>query len=245
MIGVLWCRTACGFKHHVRNVSGPSIVALSHVGWVARGFRGLQQSGAGPDRHVVRLGEASSFMRQRAVHQRLTLSTIALLIAAIALGLALAMPASRHLDDQSGKWSVLFHARLHATPVILLCSLTTLGLSLRWPRPPLKRLARWPGFVANAAGILGVFVMLPFFIGMAISQAKSIELMSIYVNFVAYGFPSKVGFFVIGALLPSMIRRDCCPRPTWEDQLGWWLGMLWIFMSLLTLAEDFLPLPEW
>ena len=68
---------------------------------------------------------------------------------------------------------------------------------------------------------------------------------SIYMHVLSTGLPGNVGFFVLGALLPSALRGDCRPRPTWEDRLGWLIGTLWILMALLTYSRLFLYLIKW
>ena len=107
-------------------------------------------------------------MRTGAADRRLTLSRAAVLIAALGVGMALVRPAAKMLADRPMQFSnkvesVVFYGLLYTTPLILTCSMVTLASALLRPRPPLRRLARWPGFVANAAGILGVLAsLLPY-----------------------------------------------------------------------------------
>ena len=179
-------------------------------------------------------------MKSETTQRRLTLSATVVFIAAIGVGLALVRPAVKALGPRPMVFSnfaeaAVFYGLLYATPLVFACSVATLALSLRPPRPARRQLARRPGFVANAASILGVFVSLVPYIGQTVLDPSRAS--DIYMHVLSTGLPGNLGFYVIGAMLPLMLGGKYGPYPAWEDRLGWLIGMLWIIMSLLTYSR--------
>ncbi len=170
------------------------------------------------------------------------LSDAIVLIAAVAVGLALAKPATSTLAARKptlsgSSVSPPFYAMLYATPILSAFALATVGLSLRRPRPPLPRLIGSPGFIANACGLLGVAVaclhyLVQVLIGFRVTPMK-------YVHLLDLSIPGSVAYFVLGAALSMALRGDWLPRRNWADRLGWAIGAAWIGMALTSWAKNY------
>jgi hypothetical protein len=173
-----------------------------------------------------------------------------ILIAAIAIGFAAARRALRHFASDRypvlvGPFATrLFYGLLYATPIIIACSTATLLLAgLR--RRPLRRLSRQPGFMANAGGLAGVIAVLaPGLIETAVAAGRDPESAAMlfgkrYVLVLSYSSVPYVWCFVLGAVLPSILRGEWRPRPEWLDRLGWLLGSMWCIMATLLWAQQF------
>ena len=112
------------------------------------------------------------------VRRWLRLSDAVILIAATAVGFALVRPALSVLKADPVRLMggaaeyAIFYGLLYGTPVLVACSLALVGLSMRRPRPPLRRLAWSPGFVVNAAAVLGVFVLLLHYLGQTLIDPR-------------------------------------------------------------------------
>jgi hypothetical protein len=185
-------------------------------------------------------------MQHSAAERRFTLSDLVVLIAAAAFGFALLKPALSSLAARPIRLTggaaeyAIFYGLLFGTPVLIASSLTLVALSLRPPRPPLRRLHRWPGFVVNASGILGVSVILVHYLGQTIIDPSRFS--GTYMHVLSTGLPGDVGYFVLGSFLPLVLRGQWRPRPTWTDRLGWAIGVLWVAMALLTWSRLYLIL---
>jgi hypothetical protein len=155
-----------------------------------------------------------------------------ILIAATAGGLVLLKPA---LDDlrflHSWDWEEpamsFFYGMLYAPPLLIGWSVGTLALSFRQPRPPLGILARSPGFVINAAVIVGALVA--FFDYLTLTKINPPS----YMHVLTLDVPSAARDCVIGSMVALAMFRRPCPRPVWTDRLGWIMGSLWIVIALL------------
>ena len=174
-----------------------------------------------------------------------------ILIAAIAIGFAAARPALRHFAFDhflglSGPFATrIFYGLLFATPILIACSTATLLLAVLRPRLSLRRLSRQPGFMANIGGLAGVIaLLLPGLIETAVAACRDPGFAAIlfgkrYVLVLSYGSVPYVWCFVLGAILPSGLRGEWCPRPEWLDRLGWLLGSMWFIMAVLLWAQQF------
>ena len=174
-----------------------------------------------------------------------------ILIAAIAVGLAAARPALRHFASDrflglAGPYATrLFYGLLYATPIIVTCSTATLLLAVL-RRVPLRRLSRQPGFMANAGGLAGVIaLLLPGLIETTVAARRDPGSAAMlfgkrYVLTLSYASVPYVWCFVLGAVLPSLLRGEWCPRPDWPDRLGWLVGSMWFIMAALLWAQQFL-----
>jgi hypothetical protein len=162
-----------------------------------------------------------------------TLVDVVILIAATAGGLALLRPA---LDDLKflGGWdwaemaTSFFYGLLYAPPLLIAWSVGTLALSLRQPRPPLRILARSPGFVINTAVVAGL--LLAFFDYLTQTRVNPPS----YMHVLTLDVPFAVRNSVIGSMVALALFHRLRPRSVWTDWLGWAMGLLWIVIALLS-----------
>jgi hypothetical protein len=170
-----------------------------------------------------------------------------MLVAATAVGLTLLRPAlgsaAMVIPSFRGRWlaveSSIFHGLLYGTPILLTWSVTTLALSFRHPRPPIRRLVRRPGFVANASAIAGAaLVSMHYMVQTAIDPGRTGR----YMHVMSTGLPAEIGYFVIGSWVALALYRRCRPYPVWTDQLSWALSALWVGMAILTWSRLYLML---
>jgi hypothetical protein len=161
-----------------------------------------------------------------------------ILIAATAGGFALLRPALENLKDLganvtgdrglAGIASSLFYGLLYAPPLLMAWSIATLAISLRQPRPPLRMLARSPGFVMNIAVVVALLLVF------ADSLMPTATNPSGYMHILTLDVPSAVRNSVIGSIVSLAFFRSFWPRPVWTDRLGWALGLFWVVIALLS-----------
>ncbi len=168
------------------------------------------------------------------------------LVAATAMGLALPRPASGLFDqpwpyDKVSRIQVRFLLQLiltASTPILFSWSVATLALDSRQPRPPLRRQVRRPGFVLNLAGVMGVLIVLAFYMAqMALMPNIAYD---IYMHVLTGGLSDVVGYFVAGSLIPLALRGHWRSRPVWTDRLGWAMGVAWLVMVVLNWLVGYL-----
>lgn len=185
-------------------------------------------------------------MHTTAAKRRLTLSDFIILVAAIAVGFALVRPALSYLEANPVKLMggaadyAIFYSLLYGTPVLIACSLALVALSLRHPRPSMHRLIRSPGFVVNAAAILGLLVITLHYVGQTLIDPS--RAAGTYMHVLSTGLPGEVGYFVIGSLLPLALSGHWRPRPSWTDRVCWLVGILWVIIALLSWSRLYLIL---
>jgi hypothetical protein len=185
-------------------------------------------------------------MPMRSDGRYFNLSDAIILIAAVAVGLALAKPATDTLAARKPALTGTSVAPppscvlLFGTPTLAACALATVGISLRRPRPSLPHLARSPGFIANASGLLGVaFACLHYLVQVLIGFGSAPMK---YVHLLALMIPGSVAYFVMGAALAMALRGDWLPRPTWVDWLGWVFGLAWIGLALFSWVKNYVDM---
>jgi hypothetical protein len=175
------------------------------------------------------------------------LSDSLILIAATAFGLAplsitasqltlarFALP-SRTAADAWGPINSLapyaIWATIHATPLLTSWSLAALALTLRSPRPPLRRLARRPGFaVALAVLVASVVTGLNM-----LAQGLNGRFGMVDILYFAQSdaMVVEVGWMTVGAWLWAAIGGRWRPGATWTDRLGCTLGVAWLVLFLM------------
>ena len=113
-------------------------------------------------------------------------------------------------------------------------TLGVLALSLRRPRPSLRRLSRQPGFLAcltaSAVALVGLLAGLILecltnaMAGFSIAEInwESIEFHTLNT------LPAKASFAVAAAWIVQMIVGRWRPQPTWTDRLGRATGVFWL-----------------
>jgi hypothetical protein len=180
--------------------------------------------------------------------RRFNLGDSLILIAGVAAGFALARPAAAFFESSPffvdplnpgpGTDAAISRSLLHATPVLLACSLALLAVSLRRPRPPLRRLARRSGFATCAAGALGAPLVLLVFLGQGASTIGGYS--EAYTTALASGLPSGVGYLALGAMAVLSMQGRLRPHPSWMDRLGFAAGLGWVALMMLTWAQLYL-----
>jgi hypothetical protein len=120
------------------------------------------------------------------------------------------------------------------TPCLAVWSMAVLVVTLRGPRPSLRRLSRRPGFVAVLTVSLVVVTGLPIGImsDLAIRAAQGIELQSFDPGIAGLyqlgNLPPRITTAVTVAWLVQAMTRRWRPDPGWPDRLGRLTGFAWI-----------------
>jgi len=189
--------------------------------------------------------------------RRCTLLDVMALIAATAIGFSLARTYSLEVLSNDLKhypflprvlltsWAYI----LAVLPVPAMWSIALFGLSLRRPRPDLRRLARQPGFVAAGAVTLVGAIRLAGFLtliartlgnrsytlgaffdalAMTVSFRGPVNVATVYNT--AYFASSAFGtsMAVAAAWLLLVVSGRWRSEPAWLDRLGRGLGAYWI-----------------
>jgi hypothetical protein len=181
------------------------------------------------------------------LRRRFGLSDSLILIAATAFGLApLSVTASqltlprfalptRAAADAWGPINSLIPyalwATIHATPLLTSWSLATLALTLRSPRPSLRRLARRPGFAVGLAVLVASAVT-----GLnMLAQGLNGRFGMVDILYFAQSdaMVVEVGWMTVGAWLWAAIGGRWRPSVAWADRLGCTLGVAWLVLFLL------------
>ncbi len=189
-------------------------------------------------------------MRPDLQHRRFMLTDALILVAATAVGFALARPALLIVRQQSSPWPAhtpLFRfeflsirAFLVASSALIALSIAQLVLCMLRPRPSTRRLIRQPGFVLCVAGLLGAVVMTCNEI--AQNTLFPNTFVNAYSRCMCFVLPYSVGPFVLGAWLPFLLRGRPCPLPTWTDRLAWTLGVAWVVLMLARWGSTYFAL---
>jgi hypothetical protein len=126
-----------------------------------------------------------------------------------------------------------------SSPVLIALSMGVFVISLRRPRPPLRCLAREPGFVAMAVIVMTTVYYLFHLAIRAISNYYSTLSPSLYSShylhifgniFIAAGFNVAVAWFVLA------LQGNWRPRSIWAGGLSAALGCTWVAIRVL---DDF------
>jgi hypothetical protein len=161
-----------------------------------------------------------------------TLVDVVTLIAATAGGLALLRPALDDLKflgwDSAEIAMSFFHGLLYVPPILIAWSVGVLALSLQRPRPPLSILARSPGFVINAAVLVGLLLAVFDYLTQTRINPPT------YMHVLTLDVPFAVINSVIGSMVALALFRRLWPPPVWTDWLGWSMGLLWVAIALLS-----------
>lgn len=175
------------------------------------------------------------------VRRRFTLSDVAILIAAAALGIvqlryvvdmnlsSLRRPNGSPMARIDQYVLMAIH---YAAPVLFTLSLAALAISLLPSRPPLSRLAREPGFVALAIIALSIFYYAIHLVSRVVANYYSGPLLSsshylwMLANcLLSTGWDVAVAWFVLA------LQGNWKHRPIPTEVLGMILGFIYIIIS--------------
>jgi hypothetical protein len=116
-----------------------------------------------------------------------------------------------------------------AIPCLLAWTLATVALSLRRPRPPLRRLARRPGILACVMAS-AVFLLTGAVVFAII--AWTVPILTRHHVYVMWSIHGTVqgGLAVACCWATMLLSRVWWPEPTWLDRLGRLLGACWLVL---------------
>lgn len=124
-------------------------------------------------------------------------------------------------------------------------SLGIAGVRIRQPRPPIRRLGRQPGFLAEVA-VVSIVVLgtgLSVLDRMVFSGQIGDETLVSHLLFgylISIGGPWNVGFAVILAWVIGGLQGFRCGRADWVEWAGRFLGVLWLVLWLAILSVKLL-----
>jgi hypothetical protein len=169
-----------------------------------------------------------------------------ILVAASAVAFVIVRPIISGVFYREPRWirylAVIISGLVVWTPTLLF-------LRLRSPRPPLRRLARQPGFAASLAGT-SIIVLGALAVGLLalvrVSRRGAVGIRALldtdfpipvtdalwWVTVVLH-FGAVVGPAIIGAWLLLAISGRRRPARGWIDPLGRVLGILWIVLFVV------------
>jgi len=159
----------------------------------------------------------------RTVARRFTLADAMILVAATAVGLALAPVLATSGRARGMALKLDQHALMG---LLISWTIALLVLRLRRPRPRLRRLAVQPGFIAGAAASATLAMLGPL-IGLA-SYLSTLKGRGGDVRDLVVLIIPQVGFAVAGAWLAVALSGRRRPEPGWIDGLGRFVGALWL-----------------
>jgi hypothetical protein len=171
--------------------------------------------------------------------RRFNLGDALILIAALAVGLALARPALG--DFHAGPvQDAVVRGLIYTTPQLLGCSFALTAMGLRRPRPPLKRLARRSGFSSCFAAAIGATLALLAILayimfssaGSRFNNAPIIFRSGLYAS-----LPNGGGYSSLAAMLVLTTQGRLRPHPSWMDRLAFALALAWVALALLSWAR--------
>jgi hypothetical protein len=168
--------------------------------------------------------------------RRFGLLDLMVVIAAIALGLAPFRMLERGLDQVLGPsldQGRITRFETYAVPPLAALTLAALARSLIPPRPPLRRLARRPGFLACAAAVACLAVIGTAELGWEVSKRGPPQFRDTHIAFMVGGLANPVGGTVAGAWLSLVLRGAWRGREAPSDRLGQALGVGWISLLVL------------
>jgi hypothetical protein len=173
--------------------------------------------------------------------RRLSLSDAAIVIAAIALGLvparyvvALDLPSIKlSPSDATARLTRILTAGMTlASPVLIALSLAAFVISLRQPRPPLRSLAREPGFVAMAVIVMTTgYHLLHYAVKVTVcyhSTSSSSLLLPVYYVGLLTNIFLESGWNVAVAWSVLALQGNWRRRSRWNGGLGVALGCTWV-----------------
>lgn len=193
-------------------------------------------------------------MRSR--HRTFQLLDAILIIAALAVGLAMARAYDHFADfhlispmsppspevfrrSELVPWDYLVFGEQIVGPAVLVWTLAFVVLRLRQPRPRLRRLFRQPGM----AGCATVLTVMPIFLFWKILGQMVWASGEFEGQGVGYWFPEAfkeslfwVGSSVVAVWLNLALSRRCAAEPSWIDRLGRVLACYWIVVPILSMA---------
>lgn len=173
--------------------------------------------------------------------RRVQLVDLMIVVCGVALAFGLIRAAAAGAAGQAPLWATAIAATLGclvaATPTLLL-------LRLRQPRPPLRRLAREPGFAANlaATAVLAIGLLAIGILGTVRVAKHSQTLLAgravrtpdpDWWAGVVFQVIMVVGPAVIGAWLLLLVSGRRRPRRGWLDPIGRVVGTLWIVVFII------------
>src|SRR5262245_19496633 len=168
--------------------------------------------------------------------RRFGLLDLMIVIAAIALGLAPFGMLERGLDRVLGRSPGQYRITrfgTYAVPPLAALTLAALVRSLIPPRPPLRRLARRPGFLACAAAVACLAVIGTAEVGWGLSKRFPPQVWDTQIAFLVRGLADPVGGMVAGAWLSLVLRGAWRGGEDPSDRLGQALGVGWIIVLVL------------
>jgi hypothetical protein len=165
----------------------------------------------------------------REIFRRFHISDVIILVAAIAVGLALARVAfsgcypRRPIPAGFHRFYAIECGHAAAFPCVASLTMAFLLLRLRRPTLPLARVTRQPGIVACCMSIMQLVGG-----GVAASSVGGTSLS----NF-AFILSPVIGMSVAGAWTVLWLNGWWRPEPGWVDAMGRALGACWITMPLV------------
>ena len=184
--------------------------------------------------------------------RRLSLSDASILIAATALGLVMAryvvglnlMAISPTPGDRAARIERIWMVTIHlASPMLVTLSLAAFAISLRRPRPPLRRLAREPGFVALAViAMTTAYYSVHFAARLCGNYYSSPPLFSTHVLWMFANLFIELGWNVALAWFVLALQGNWSPRSIWAGGIGAALGCTWIAVRALHDLHQFFRL---
>lgn len=179
-----------------------------------------------------------------ASHQRITLFDMMVLIAATAVGFALARAEMTYFRWGARGGSAMPHVWLtdcvrvaSCVPMTLMFALFT--LRFRGPRPAFRNIAQQPGMAACCAAIMSVAFGVLLAIPRAAASARSGEELSIETFAIIVVNILGLGYSVAAAWLTLLLAVGWRPERSWQDRLGRALGAYWI-AALIVVAWGYI-----
>jgi hypothetical protein len=134
-----------------------------------------------------------------------------------------------------------FHAiaAIHQGSVPFLAAWTVafLAIRVRRPRPALRWCLREPGMVGCCAASVGLLVNALRVLVLAIAYSPDPSVDHFRGGNAIKAYAEQAGFAVIGSWVALALVRRWKPRPCWIDRIGRILGLLWIAMIGVHMAE--------
>jgi len=190
--------------------------------------------------------------KSRYVARKFTLLDAMIITAAVGIGLFV-------VRDINADWSGVTPTKLGGTinllsaythpinPVMLAVTLSALVISIRRPRPSIRRVLRRPGTIAcfgaiavtlleSVQGILCDWTMsfddandnISEFVRNCSFEDLHNTLWGVY-----WGLPTRIGHTVTVLWLVLIISGRWHPEPNWIDRMGRILGVFWILVGIL------------
>lgn len=127
--------------------------------------------------------------------------------------------------------------QLGSVPFLTAWTIAFPALRLRRPRPAIRRCLREPGMVACCGASVGVLVNALWVLVLTLAFYPDPTVDFFYRSNDVKVYAVQVGFAVIGSWTGLVLIRGWTPIPCWIDRLGRVLGLLWISMIGIYLAQ--------